>query len=289
MSGRLVGEVHAWLRTPAARAKGLNPSQRMVLSTIAERANERKREMWSHTGDGCTQFEYLMEVTGLKKSALASALNGLAEKGLEVRIEVGQTRAGDPVFAYRGQATRFRLPVLPASVSLPRSTDEYPPGPVDNSVDEPVDESPAGPSSEEESLRDAGPFEEGSLRDTGPNQPKASGEPDPIGEKASGIPDPSPSTTDPSTTNPSPSVDPSSLAEVEDADPATATPPARPSHHMGWDPDYRDASTYLLTLANEGQEFMDAAAEQLGPTTPIAERVIHAAQAAHQAQEGIPA
>lgn len=289
MSGRLVGEVHAWLRSPAARAKGLNPTQRMVLSTIAERANERNREMWSHGGDGCTQFEYLKEVVGVGKSSLAEALNGLAKKGLEVRINLNGEEDGRPVFAYRGQATRFRLPVFPASVSLAPPADIDPPPPVDNSVDESVDEEPAGSSSEAESLRSPGPNETGSLRGTGPNQAKASGQPDPIGPKASGLPDPSPSKDNPSKEHPSPSVDPSSVVTVEDTAPAAATPPARTSHHMGWDPGYIEARDYLFALANEGAEFMDTATQDLGPNAPVAERVIHAAQAAHQAQEGIPA
>lgn len=282
MSGRLVGEVHAWLRSPAARVLDLNVSQRMVLSTIAERANERTREMWSHTGDGCTQFEYLMDVTGLRKSALAAALNGLAERNLEVRIEIGMTKSGSPVFAHRSRAMKFRLPVFPASIELPEPPADLPPHPVDNPVDNPVGNAPPRP----ESLRSPGPFGTGSLRGTGPIRPKASGQPDPIGEKASGEPDPNPSKENPSTTSPSPPMDPTHPAEEEDTRPAAATPPATTIHRMGWNPDYREAAKFLFALANEGQEFMDAAAKQLGADAPVVDRVILAASLA---KEGVPA
>jgi hypothetical protein len=281
MSGRLVGEVHAWLRTPAARGLDLNVSQRMVLTTIAERANERTREMWSHTGDGCTQFEYLMEVTGLRKSALAAALNGLAEKELDVRIEIGVTKSGCPVFAHRSRAMRFKLPDLPVSISLPGPPDDTPPNPVDNMGDNPVDNGPPDP----ESLQSPGPITRGSLQGTGPIRPKASGQPDPNGLKPPGNRTPVPR-ENPSTTNPSPPMDPTHPAEEEDTHPATATPPANTSHHMGWEPTYREAVEFLFTLTNEGQEFMDAAAQQLGPGAPIADRVILAARLA---KEGIPA
>ncbi|MGI5223571.1 hypothetical protein [Actinoallomurus sp. CA-142502] len=280
MSGRLVGEVHAWLRTPAA--EGLNVSQRMVLSAIAERANDRNREMWSHTLDGCTQFEYLMEVTGLKKSALSAALNGLAERELETRIVVGYTKASAPVFAHRGRAMKFILPVLPASVALPRPSDDDPSGPVDNPGDGAVENAPA----EDESLRGTGTFDDGSLRGTGPIGPKASGQPDPMREKASGEPDPNPSKENPSKEHPSPPMDPTDPPEEEDATPAAAPPTTRTSDPNSWDPTYPEASEYLSALPNDGQEYMDAAGKELGTNTPVTLRVVHAARAAYRAQKG---
>jgi hypothetical protein len=287
MSGRLVGEVAAWLRTPAA--KGLTVSERMVLMTIAERAHETTREMWGYKGDGVTQFDFLCEVVGIAPSGLTEVLKKIAahrfdgDKGaLEVRIQVGTTKAGAPLFAYRGTAMRFRLPMLPASVALPKSLGPdrpIPPAePVDNPGDEPVDNPP----------------------EDSPNHSKDSAPTDPLSRKGRSQPRHTPgkgrSQPTPNTYRQAPYKDhpyrpgsPSHLAEEEDTGPPTATPPARTSHHMGWEPDYVEAREYLFALTNEGQEFMDAAAEQLGPTTPIAERVIHAAQAAHQAQEGIPA
>jgi hypothetical protein len=72
------------------------------------------------------------------------------------------------------------------------------------------------------------------------------------------------------------------VVTVEDAAPAAATPPATTSHHMGWDPDYREASAYLQTLPDFGGGFMDAAAQELGLNVPIAERVIRAAHIANE-------
>jgi hypothetical protein len=51
---------------------------------------------------------------------------------------------------------------------------------------------------------------------------------------------------------------------------------------MGWEPDYIEAREYLFTLANEGQEFMDAALLRLGERADVADRVIFAAQLARK-------
>lgn len=278
MSGRLVGEVAAWLCTPAAT--GMTLGERTVLLTIAERVNEKdpERRMLRHRTDEATLFERLCLVTGIDRAGMTEVLKKLAKRDLEVRIEVRKTEAGKPIFAYRGHSMEFQLPVLPASVALPKSIGPDRPNPVDEPVDEPVDSEPEEPQSPPESI---GPDR--------PNDPKGSADTDAFAGKGRSQPIPKSFNGDPSNYSPSTPVDPSSLVTVEDAAPTTATPPATTSHHMGWEPDYRDATAYLLTLANEGQEFMDAAAEHLGPNTPIADRVIHAARTAHKAQEGIPA
>lgn len=282
MSGRLVGEVHAWLRTPRAQALGLNVSQRMVLSTIAERAHERTREMWSHATDGCSQFEYLMEVTGLKRSALAEALNGLAEKQLEVRIKVGETAKGKPIFAHRGKATRFRLPTLPAAVALPTPGGGDPREPVDNPGDNPPEE----PAPEDESLRPAGTIRTGSLRHTGTKEAKASGTPEPNGPKASGTPDPSPYKDTPYKDLSLTPVDPSSHLNLEAPQPAAATPTRTTSTHMGFDAEYQTAVVTLTRFPDFGDQFITQARAELGDTADRQQTTIRAAQIA---QEGIPA
>lgn len=287
MSGRLVGEVVGWLRTPAARA--LTVSERTVLLVIAERSNDETREMWGFKIDGVTQFEFLCEVVGVAPSGLTEILKKLASreingrKGvLEVRIELGRTRAEKPVFAYRGRAMKFRLPELPASVALPESLGPdrpIPPAePVDNTVDEPVDDaSRESPDTPERVGEDR------------PNEPKGSAGAEAYPGKGRSQPTPNPYKQAPYKDHPySPDSSPY-VADEEDTPPATATPPATTSHHMGWDPTYTEARDFLFGLANEGQEFMDAAEQKLGADAPIALRVIHAAQAAHRAQEGIPA
>lgn len=275
MSGRLVGEVHAWLRTPRARALGLNVTQRMILSAIAERASEISREMWSHRSDGCTQFEYLMEVVGVGKSALADALNGLAEKKLEVRIEIGKTRAGKPIFAHRGKAMRFMLPILPASVGLPIPVAPEPDEPVDNPGTGPVDSPPGEAPTETESLRSAGPI-----------TPKASGEPDPMAPKASGLPDPSPYKDTPSKDL---SLTPEALSShlnLEGTRPAAAAEHARTIEvFTGFDTEYQNAVVALTRFPDFGEKYIARARTELGDTASRQQLYI---RAAHIASEGIP-
>lgn len=278
MSGRLVGEVADWLCTPAAT--GMTPGERAVLLTIAERVNEKdpERRMLRHRTDEVTLFERLCLVTGIDRAGMTEVLKKLAKRDLEVRIEVRKTAAGKPIFAYRGHSMEFRLPVLPASLALPESIGPDRPNPVDNPVDEPVDSEPEEPPSDSESI---GPDR--------PKDPKGSADTDAFAGKGRSQPIPKSFNGGPSNYSPSTPMDPSSVVTVEDAPPTAATPPATTSHHMGWEPDYREARDFLFGLAREGQEFMDAATEHLGPNAPIADRVIHAAQAAHHAREGIPA
>lgn len=266
MSGRLVGEVVEWLRSPAA--EGLTIAERLVLMTIAERANEADRHMWRHRGDGVTLFEFIRQVTGMDAASLKKVFQKLRSRGLEVRIPLSLGKDGRPIFSHRGAATQFRLPHLPPSTALPDRGDEHPPfPPVDN---------PSGGSPEQLGRRDEDP----------PNSPKGGATIPPNGPKGGTRVPPYPSKEDPSKEHPSTPGVPTYGAEEEDAHPATATPPAGTSPHMGWEPAYIDARDYLFALPNEGAEYMAAAATALGPDAPVADRVIYAAQCA---KEGIPA
>jgi hypothetical protein len=119
----LVGEVAAWLGTPAAR--DLTMAERTVLFIIAERAHKVSRRMVWHRGDRddngrkITLTETICMRAGLKPRGLNEVLQRLASRGLEVRIEVGKDSLGRPVFARRGHAVDYHVPELPASVSLP--------------------------------------------------------------------------------------------------------------------------------------------------------------------------
>lgn len=274
MSGRLVGEVAGWLRSPAAA--GMTLAERAVLLLIAERANERNREMWSHRGDGCSQFEYLCETTGLKPSGLTEALKRLAARELETRIQIGSTKSGAPVFAHRGKAIRFRLPELPASVELPEWVGEdrpiTPDSPVDNPGDDAVSNPPEGTPEDPQCL--------GSHR---PIEPKGSVGAEAFGRKGSVRTDPSPSKEDPSKEDPSTPKVLSSLPDVEDNGPPVATPSGDRSIAMGWEPTYREASALLQTLPDLGGAFMAAAEKALSPGTSLADRVIYAGRLAKEA------
>ncbi|SEU46463.1 hypothetical protein [Nonomuraea wenchangensis] len=123
MGVRLVGEVAAWLESPAAAE--LTQSERLVLLLIAERAKDTTRRMLSFRGDRrddgtkITLTELLQARTGLTERGLSDTVQRLSKRGLEVRVPVGKDKNGVIMFARRGHATDYILPELPASVSLP--------------------------------------------------------------------------------------------------------------------------------------------------------------------------
>ncbi|MFF0770945.1 hypothetical protein ACFYUK_18820 [Nonomuraea wenchangensis] len=123
MAESLVGEVAAWLGTPAAQ--GMPASDRLVLMIIAERSNKTSRRMLWHRGDRrddgtkITLTETLQIRTGLGARGLGDALQRLAARGIEVRVQIDTDSLGRPVFARRGHAVDYHLPPLPASVELP--------------------------------------------------------------------------------------------------------------------------------------------------------------------------
>ncbi|MEV4749032.1 hypothetical protein AB0K21_21860 [Streptosporangium sp. NPDC049248] len=127
MAESLVGEVAAWLRTPAAQ--GMPASDRLVLMIIAERAHKVSRKMLWHRGDRrddgtkITLTETLQLGTGLGARGLGDALKRLADRGIEVRMQIDTDSLGRPVFARRGHAVDYHVPLLPASVELPPAPD----------------------------------------------------------------------------------------------------------------------------------------------------------------------
>jgi hypothetical protein len=65
----------------------------------------------------------LTERTGATADGVSHALTRLARSGYEMREQIGTDSRGRPVFAAKGHATRFRVPLLP-----PRPEPERPPG-----------------------------------------------------------------------------------------------------------------------------------------------------------------
>lgn len=268
MSGRLVGEVVEWLRTPAAA--GLTAAERVVLLVIAERANETTREMWRHKVDEVSLSERIREALGgVDKTNLSKVFKKLASRGLEVRIPVSTATNGRVVYSCRGRSTRFHVPPLPASVQLPERVAS---GQTKDPVDNPASDAPDGP---------AEPPEWDAQEQTKEPKGMRSGKPKSPNGLPTGVP--YPSKESPSTTDPSTPVVPAVLAEVEDVRPDTATPPAKTSHHMGWDPAYKEARTILGCLPDLGGTYMAAARDALGQQTPLAELVIYAGRLAKEA------
>jgi hypothetical protein len=89
-------------------APAMTAAERLVLVGIAERARTNTRE--------CELDMPTLQrrAGGLDASNVRAALRRLAERGIEVRVAAGKDRRGRPVFAYRGQAPRYRLPSFPA-------------------------------------------------------------------------------------------------------------------------------------------------------------------------------
>ncbi|MEU9888656.1 hypothetical protein [Sphaerisporangium sp. NPDC051011] len=269
MSGRLVGEVVEWLRTPPA--VGLTQAERLVLLVIAERANEQTRVMWRHKGDAENLIDRIAGAVGVSVKSVGAVFGRLAKRGLEVRVPFGEDRNGRPVYATSGRAERFLLPALPAMHPLPerpeRSRDEGtfpvdnpPADPVDNSSDAPAKVPPSKDLPAQRS-RDEGTFEPERSRDEGTLVPLK---------------------TYPSKTNPSTPSHPIPQPDVEERPPVHSEPSARDHPRDGPPDGYAAARDYLATLPDLGDARIAAARAELGAQTPIAELVIHAAAAAHQ-------
>jgi hypothetical protein len=259
MSGRLVGEVVEWLRTPAAA--GLTMAERIVLVVIAERSNDETREMWRFKADDVTLAERIQGAAGIDSTGLRHALQRLKKRGLEVRVPVKHGKDGRAVYAFKGYAMQFRLPAFPASVDLPQRRPEEAASnghkPVDNSGSDAPQRGPDEAASKPKGgLREAqrGP-DEAPLNRMYPYEE--------LPYKNSG---------------PCPYV-----AEVEDTRPAAATPSGEPKIHMGYDPTYKEARAVLGRLPDLGGTYMAAARDALGQETPLAELVIYAGQLAKAA------
>ena len=259
MSGRLVGEVVEWLRTPAAA--GLTMAERIVLLVIAERSNDETREMWRFKADDVNLAERIQSAAGIDATGLRHALQRLKKRGLEVRVPLKHGKDGRAVYAFKGYAMQFRLPAFPASVELPQRRPEEAPF----SGEEPVDNSGSDASQR-------GPEEAASKPKGGPRKAQRGPDEAPLNRmypyeelpyRDSGC---------------SPCV-----AEVEDAPLVAATPSGAKTNHMGWDPTYKEARAVLGRLPDLGGAYMAAARDALGQQTPLAQLVIYAGQLAKEA------
>lgn len=261
MSGRLVGEVVDWLQTEAA--DGLTTAEAAILLVIAERAHDRTRDMWRHRIDDYPLYERLKRATRLSDAGLSKALQRLARRGLECRVPIGTNKHGKPVFAAKGHSMQFRLPELPASVSLPDAVDtasdavDTAPEAVDNPPGEGVDNSsPAAQRSDSDPTYEPKPGPESDLR--GPKVGRTSA--------------PNTSREIPSTTDPS-SQYLSSQPQVEEPR-DTARDPTDDLQH-----DYAEAHRTLQRLPDLGSALLEQA-RKLTPTASLREQVIIAARLA---------
>ena len=84
----------------------LDPTARAVLAVIADDANERTRI-------SRIPIDLLMHRSGVGRDALKKVFQRLARAGYEIRIPVGTDTLGRPIYAMRGRATQYRIPVFP--------------------------------------------------------------------------------------------------------------------------------------------------------------------------------
>lgn len=278
MSGRLVGEVVEWLRTPAAA--GLSQAERAVLFVVAERAHEHSRLMLRHRTDTESLFERIRGALGISEGSLGNVFGRLAKRGVEVRVPTGTDKRGRPTFANNGHNTRFRLPDFPASVALPptqSSIDEWT-FPVENHPTESVDNSAGEPAKAHQpmDLHDGSPINEWTFE----------------GERSIDGWTVSPSKEDPSKNSPSTPGVPAVRRAVEDR-PAVHREPSAKDQVFRQPPillpvpgpppgAYAAARDALSRLPDLGHAAMDAARAELPAGTPLADLVIHAAALARR-------
>lgn len=84
----------------------LSLGETLLLVVIAESANTVTRECWPGLPE-------LLSRTRTTESGLRRIMQRLADRDLEVRIPIGKDSLGRPVFARKGQQTRYRLPEFP--------------------------------------------------------------------------------------------------------------------------------------------------------------------------------
>ena len=84
----------------------LDPTARAVLAVIADDANEQTRI-------SRIPIDLLMHRSGVTRDALKKVFQRLARAGYEIRIPVGTDTLGRPIYAMRGRATQYRIPVFP--------------------------------------------------------------------------------------------------------------------------------------------------------------------------------
>ena len=126
MSHRLTGEVWEFLRS----APDVTPAERLVLLTIADKAQERDRPNWPARQCRISPADMAAAV-GVASGSLGKVYLRLARKGLDVRVPIGrELNSGRMVYSGPGNAVRFELPELDgyhATRLVGLSSDQPPP------------------------------------------------------------------------------------------------------------------------------------------------------------------
>jgi len=128
--------------------RGLTQAELVVLVVLAEQAREETRECWPG-------MELICRRSRLQEDSVRKVFQRLAARGLELRVPVGKSKSGQPIYAHHGTRTLYRIPrfapptgtgqsadTADAGTLVPPSTAEagavIPPSPVETSDDGPV-------------------------------------------------------------------------------------------------------------------------------------------------------
>ena len=116
--------------------------ERLVALIIADDCNDQTRTGWITNAQLC-------EETGLSAQGVATALRKLGRRGFEMRIPAGIGKDGRPVYAARGHATTYLVPMLaprPVKASPQRDLSEIKASPQQQKASPQRDPSPQVPS-----------------------------------------------------------------------------------------------------------------------------------------------
>ncbi len=81
----------------------LTAAERLLILEIADNANDESRKAYPGKAK-------LARLTDLSERSIQEALRRLGEKWIEVRVEIGKDKRGNPVYAYRGHSVDYVFP-----------------------------------------------------------------------------------------------------------------------------------------------------------------------------------
>lgn len=129
--------------------RDLTQAELVLLVVLAEQAREETRECWPGV-------ELICHRSRLQEDSVRRVFQRLAARGLEVRVPVGKSKSGQPIYAHHGARTLYRIPCFAqptetrqpvdtadAGTLVPPSTDEagtvIPPSLAETSDDGPAE------------------------------------------------------------------------------------------------------------------------------------------------------
>lgn len=96
----------------------LTQAELVVLVVLAEQAREDTRECWPG-------MDLICHRSRLKEDSVRRVFQRLAARGLEVRVPVGKSKGGQPVYAHHGARTLYRIPRFAPSPRSPRLATDF--------------------------------------------------------------------------------------------------------------------------------------------------------------------